>query len=130
SDTLPAGTSFVSLDSSGAPGWTCTLGALIQCGAPTITPATPATFVVVVTVGSSITGTITNTVTTSSGSHEADATNNTSTATDRVVGNADLAVTKTHTPDPVTPGTIVTYTITATNNGPSDATSVLVSDTI
>ncbi len=35
--------------------------------------------------------------------------------------SADLSVTKTDSPDPVTAGTDLTYTITATNNGPSNS---------
>lgn len=43
---------------------------------------------------------------------------------------ADLAITKTDAPDPVSVGSNITYTIQVTNNGPSPATGVTVSDTI
>jgi uncharacterized repeat protein (TIGR01451 family) len=43
---------------------------------------------------------------------------------------ADLAISKTDSPDPVTVGNNLTYTITVTNNGPSTATGVNVSDTL
>ena len=43
--------------------------------------------------------------------------------------NADLAVTKS-APATVTAGTNFNYTITVTNNGPSNATGVTVSDTL
>jgi uncharacterized repeat protein (TIGR01451 family) len=41
---------------------------------------------------------------------------------------ADLAITKHDTPDPVLAGTSLTYTLSVTNNGPSKAASVLVTD--
>jgi uncharacterized repeat protein (TIGR01451 family) len=41
---------------------------------------------------------------------------------------ADLSVTKTDSPDPVTVGNNLTYTVTVTNNGPDTATSVTVTD--
>ena len=47
--------------------------------------------------------------------------NNSATATTAVNTSADLSVTKTDSPDPVTAGTDLTYTITATNNGPSNS---------
>jgi uncharacterized repeat protein (TIGR01451 family) len=46
------------------------------------------------------------------------------------VGNADLAITKTDSPDPVITGNDLTYTVTVTNNGPDAATSVTVTDNL
>lgn len=43
---------------------------------------------------------------------------------------SDLSITKTDAPDPVTPGGTITYTVTATNNGPAPATGVTVTDTL
>jgi uncharacterized repeat protein (TIGR01451 family) len=43
---------------------------------------------------------------------------------------ADLAISKTDDPDPVIPGTPLTYTIIVTNTGPLDATGVIVTDTL
>ncbi|MFQ5855578.1 MAG: DUF11 domain-containing protein [Anaerolineae bacterium] len=43
---------------------------------------------------------------------------------------ADLSVAKTDDPDPVAAGTGLTYTLTVTNNGPSDATGVVLTDTL
>lgn len=43
---------------------------------------------------------------------------------------ADLIVTKTDNPDPVTAGELLQYTVTVTNTGPSDARNVVVSDTL
>jgi uncharacterized repeat protein (TIGR01451 family) len=47
-----------------------------------------------------------------------------------VNAKADLAVTKVDTPDPVVVGNNITYTITFTNNGPSAANSVTVTDAV
>jgi uncharacterized repeat protein (TIGR01451 family) len=44
--------------------------------------------------------------------------------------SADLAISKSGSPDPVTVGNPLTYTITVTNNGPSTATGVTTSDTL
>jgi uncharacterized repeat protein (TIGR01451 family) len=43
---------------------------------------------------------------------------------------ADLSLSKVATPDPVLAGNDLTYTITVTNNGPDDATSVTVTDNL
>ncbi len=44
--------------------------------------------------------------------------------------SADLSITKSDSPDPVTTGSDVTYTITVTNNGAADAQSVVVTDNL
>jgi uncharacterized repeat protein (TIGR01451 family) len=46
------------------------------------------------------------------------------------IPDADLSITKTDFPDPVTVGNKLTYTITVTNNGPATATSVTVTDNL
>src|SRR5205085_9363012 len=47
-----------------------------------------------------------------------------------VVAMADLAVTQTDAPDPVTDGNVLTYTIGVTNNGPDAATGVTLTETL
>jgi CSLREA domain-containing protein/uncharacterized repeat protein (TIGR01451 family) len=47
-----------------------------------------------------------------------------------LVGAADLAVTKTASPNPVTVGSNLTFTITATNNGPDVVTNAVVTDNL
>jgi RHS repeat-associated protein/uncharacterized repeat protein (TIGR01451 family) len=44
--------------------------------------------------------------------------------------SVDLGITKTVTPNPVPAGGSLTYTITATNNGPDPATGVVITDTL
>jgi uncharacterized repeat protein (TIGR01451 family) len=47
-----------------------------------------------------------------------------------VAGSADLSITKSDNPDPVTAGNNLTYTLTVSNDGPSTATGVTVVDTL
>ena len=133
-DTLPAGTTFISLSSPA--GWSCTTpavgaGGTINCSAATLAPGN-AVFMLVVNVDASVAdGTIiTNTATVASPT-ESNGANNDGVATTTVgTGSADLSVTKTDSPDPVTPGENLTYTITVTNAGPSNATSATLSDAL
>jgi uncharacterized repeat protein (TIGR01451 family) len=49
-------------------------------------------------------------------------------ATSVIAASADLSVTKTDSPDPVMAADNITYTITVTTNGPSDAEDVVFTD--
>jgi len=48
--------------------------------------------------------------------------------TSTVVSSADLTITKTAPPGPIVAGSTLTYSIAATNNGPSAATDVMIDD--
>jgi uncharacterized repeat protein (TIGR01451 family) len=134
SDTLPAGTAFVSLPA--VAGWSCTTPAVGSGGTVTCSNASfavgSAVFTLTVAVDPSVaSGTIlSNTAAVTSDTGESSPGNESATATTTVAASADLAVTKIDTPDPVTAGTNLTYTITVTNNGPSNAASVALSDTL
>ena len=83
------------------------------------------------TVNQGVTGTITNTARV----NYTDALGNpfaqvTATDVDNIVASSNLTITKTDAPDPVNPGQAVVYTVTVNNAGPSDATNVVVSDTV
>ena len=132
-DPLPAGTTFISLLQNSGPTATCsTPGAgangTVTCGIPQLNSGASAQFTLVVSVGN-VTS-ITNTASVTTDSFDTNTANNTSSVTTTVTPSADLAVTKTDTPDPVLAGNNITYTINVTNNGPSDATSVSLTDAI
>lgn len=126
-DTLPAGVTFVSASDSGdgtsVPGQvTWTLGAL--------TAGTSQSLTVTVTVDSSTTANLNSSVTVSSTTADPDASNNTAAEATTVDTQIDLSVTKTDAVDPVPAGTLLTYTIVVANAGPSDATGVMLTDTL
>lgn len=132
-EALPANTTFVSAAAtSGTGGWTCT-GISISCTIPTFAAGASTTFTVVVKVGAgTASGTIiTDTANVSSATTDPNPSNNVATVTTVVAtaGQADLALTKTGTPNPVLAGNNLTYTITVTNNGPATATNVSMKDT-
>ncbi len=56
--------------------------------------------------------------------------NNTDEEPTVIISEYDLQIVKTAAPDPVRPGDQLTYTLVATNNGPSDSQDVLVVDTL
>ena len=65
-----------------------------------------------------------------SDTNDSNAANNTASEDTAVITEADLGITKAGDADPVTAGTNLTYTLTVTNAGPSDATSVVATDTL
>jgi len=138
-ETTPPNTTFQGMTPPA--GWTCgTVPPVGGTGTITCTdsgalaaPGT-ATFSLVLQVNAGTpSGTnITDTVTASAANIVPGITTNTASAT-VVVANAnsaDVAIVKTGTPNPVTEGTPLTYTLTVTNNGPASATNVTVTDTL
>ncbi|MCA9127805.1 MAG: DUF11 domain-containing protein [Planctomycetales bacterium] len=127
-DTLPAGVTFTSVSttqgtaSQAAGTVTGTLG--------TLAPNASATVTVIVAVDGTTRGSISNTASVTSTETDSDTTNNSVTEPTTVNGNIDLAVTKTEGSDPVAAGGTLSYTIVVTNNGPSTATNVVVTDTL
>jgi uncharacterized repeat protein (TIGR01451 family) len=85
--------------------------------------------VLAIAAGAAQNSTITNTAQVSTTTAGSNPNNESSSATSTVATSADLQVTKTG-PAIVTPDTTATYTITATNAGPSDAQSVSLTDTV
>ena len=76
-------------------------------------------------------GPITNTANASTATTDPNAANNAGVATTTVMPpSADLSITKMDSPDPVAPDGDITYAITVTNNGPSDAGDISVTDAL
>ncbi len=131
-DTLPAGVTF---SSANATAGTCNEAAgTVTCDIGILANGASATSTIVVAVPSSAADTAT--IAANSASVSADETDPTpgndtnDSGTSDVDREADLGLTKTKDPDPVLAGNDLTYTIVITNNGPSDATNVQVTDTL
>ena len=77
-------------------------------------------------------GTVINTAAVVTSSNESVIDNNATTAETLVVAEADLSITKMDSSDPFMSGgyQMLTYTIEVSNAGPSDATNVVVTDTL
>ena len=129
-DTLPTGVTYV-MDTDtcvqGPPGiLTCTLGDIPNGDfreftikvhvSPSLAPSGPVTIENVADVSSTTTDT--------------DPADNSVTTATTVIARADLSISKLGTPSPVIAGTELTYELTATNLGPSDAQEMVVSDAL
>ena len=126
SDTLPANVSFVSATPTQGQ---CTGTTAIVCNLGSLNASASASVQVVVTAVSG--SSVTNSATVSSDIPDNKPGDNTSTVTTTVTTpNADLSLTETATPSPVTAGSNITYTLQISNHGPDTATNTLLSDTL
>jgi uncharacterized repeat protein (TIGR01451 family) len=89
-----------------------------------------ATFTLTMAVPAAFTGDLVNTATIAVGPGNTDPVpgNNSATDTNTQNSQSNLSITKASTTSPVTPGGSITYSIVATNNGPSAANNAIVSD--
>jgi len=137
-DTLPANTTVVSITPPSTPtGWTCPAasGGTQTCTNSSLGASTTSTFTLVlnVTSGTAPKTAITNSAAISSSSTtDPNSANNSASTTAYVASptQADVAIVKTASPEPVDQGTNLTYTLQVTNNGPAVATGVAVTDVL
>jgi uncharacterized repeat protein (TIGR01451 family) len=133
-DSLPVGLTYAGYADPDATGWTCSAaGQAVTCSlASGLTSGQATQIVLNVQVAASLApGPLSNTAIVSGPLLDPVPGNNTSTKTTTVLGSADLAISKTHAnTDTFVPGTNVHYTLQVSNNGPSDAATPIVQDTL
>lgn len=133
-DDLPAGVSVVSVNGTG--GASCNAGVPGNAALPTtctfdsIASGDAETMTIVVTVLPGTTGLLQNDASVSSDTPDNNNANNLVTEMTTVQTEADLSVTKTDLPDPVVAGAGLTYVLNVSNNGPSVARAVVLTDTL
>ena len=136
SEPTPANTTFVSVAAvtSGGGTWTCPNSAPVSCTNPSVPPGSTGTITAVYTVnaGTAAGTIITDTATAATASRDTNRADNSATVNIAVAaaGQADLRVTNSGSPNPVTAGNNITYTQTVTNGGPAAAATVTFSDPI
>jgi len=139
SDSLPFGTTFVSLTASSAI-FNCTTpaagaGGSVSCTAATFMNQDETTFTLSVkTSPGAPSGMISNTATISSSTPDGDMTNNSSTMTTGISGastaSADLSIEAMFGSATVTPGTTMSFRVPIANKGPSTAHHVQLLDAV
>ena len=130
-DLLPAALVGPSWTCVGAGGGICTAaGAGSVLDLVTLPAGATVTYTVTATINASATGTLVNTATVEVpvGTTDPDPTDNSATDTDTLTPRADLSITKTDGQVDVVPGTPVTYTVVASNVGPSAVAGATVTD--
>jgi len=125
-DTLPPGAVVYEIDTA-----LCDeSGGVVSCDLGALPAGRSQRFQIIARVLPGASGIITNTATVTSTTTDPDTSDNTATATNLVLGEADLRVEKSDSPDPAVPGKPLTYTVRVYNDGPSDARNVVVTDTL
>ena len=128
-DTLPAG--LVPQSATGT-GWSCLVAAqTVTCTRSDVLAAGASYPAVSLTasVSQSAAANVVNTASVSGGGELA-AGNDAASDPTAITSSADLGVSQADAPDPVTVGAVETYTVTVHNGGPSDATGVMLTDTL
>ena len=133
-DTVPTNTTFVSASQTTGPAFSCSTPPVggtgtVNCTIASLT-ATSATFSMTVHISPGAIGAaIGNTANVATTTTDPNPGNNTSSVVTTGTGSADVSVVKTAAAAAAT-GSNLTYNINVTNNGPSDAASVTLADTL
>ena len=136
SEPTPANTTFVSVAAvtTGGGTWTCPNAAPVACTNPTVVPGSTVTITAVykVTTGTAAGTIISNTASAATTSNDTNLTNNSVTLQIAVASGtqADLSVTNSGSPNPVSAGSQISYTQSVSNTGPAAATTVSFSEPI
>ncbi len=109
---------------------TCANGPLVTCSLGTIASQATATVTILVLVTAETPSAIVNSANVSSPDDSIVDNNDAPEVVTTVVPVANLMVTMTAVPDPVTAGELLTYTLVVKNRGPSTATTVALTDTL
>ncbi len=126
-DTLPSFVTFVSGTVS-IPGVNLNhAGGVITANLGTMQPGATVIITILAKVNNNATGTLVNTATVAA-PKEVNLSNNTDTVSNPVTPRIDLQITKIDSKDPVEPGSQFNYILEIKNNGPSNATGVVVTD--
>ncbi|MCI0489543.1 MAG: HYR domain-containing protein [Blastocatellia bacterium] len=133
-DTFPAaltGVTYTSVAAGGATGNTASGSGNIN-DTVDMPVGSSITYTVMANIDPAATGTLSNTATVTApvGFTDTMPGNNSATDTDTLTPEGDLSISKSDAPDPIFAGNNITYTINFTNNGPSDAQSVTVTDAV
>jgi uncharacterized repeat protein (TIGR01451 family) len=124
-DTLPDQVTFV----SASPGCSEASG-LVTCTLGTVVAGEARLIEIIVFVSSSANGIIENQAQVFSETSDPNLENNQAVRITTIITQADLSLGILDNPDPVLPGSLLTYTLVITNNGPSDANQTLLTDTL
>jgi uncharacterized repeat protein (TIGR01451 family) len=129
-DTLPIGLTATAISGTGDSNWVCTLQPLSCTRSDSLAAgASYDAITLTVTVAANATlGQVTNTATVSGGGEVNTANDTANDVTNIVAAAAALVPTVAVIPPPDATGTTISYTVTITNNGPSAATSVTLTD--
>ncbi|HTZ82872.1 MAG TPA: C25 family cysteine peptidase [Candidatus Acidoferrales bacterium] len=135
-EATPANTTFVSVAAvtSGGGTWTCPNIAPISCTNPSVPPGSTGTITAIyrVNAGTAAGTIITDTVTGASATRDSNSTDNSATVQIAVASGtqADLSVSNSATPNPVSAGNNITYAQTVTNAGPATANAPVFTETL
>ena len=129
-DIFPAGLTFTGLQNPSAAFTSSVTGTTVNVALGTLPSGSTATFQFTSDIPAGQTADILNTATVATSDQvETDATDNSDDETLDLI-TADLRISKTDVTDPVNAGTQITYQIVVTNDGPDEATGVVVRDTL
>ncbi len=126
SDTLPTGLTF---NPTGSDPACSAVGQSVTCTFGAIANGATATKNIVASTSAAAAPEVTNAAVVAGAQFDQNGANNLDDQT-TTVNSADVSIEKTDSPDPVDAGDDVTYTLKVTNDGPSDAADVEVTDTL